>query len=34
MLAYNLLHDVWALPELTSGPPGRIQARRACVFLV
>ena len=29
MLAYNLLRDVWMLPELFSGPPGRIQARRA-----
>jgi hypothetical protein len=29
MLAYTLLRDVWTLPELLSGPPGRIQARRA-----
>lgn len=29
MLAYNLLRDIWTLPELSSGPPGRIQARKA-----
>lgn len=29
MLAYNLLHDVWTLPELLSGPPGCIEAHRA-----
>ena len=29
MLAYNLLRDVWTLPELSSGPPGRIEARRS-----
>ena len=29
MLAYNLLHDVWTLPELLSGPPGCIKAHRA-----
>jgi hypothetical protein len=28
MLAFNLLHDVWTLPELSLGPPGRIQACR------
>jgi hypothetical protein len=33
MLAYNLLRDVWTLPEISSGPPGRIQARQAlCIF--
>ena len=33
MLAYNLLCDVWILPELLSGPPGCIEARRAlCMF--
>ncbi|KAN0137688.1 hypothetical protein V8E53_004513 [Lactarius tabidus] len=33
MLAYILLCDVWTLPELPSGPPGRIQARQAlCIF--
>ncbi|TFY55061.1 hypothetical protein EVG20_g9459 [Dentipellis fragilis] len=28
-LAYNLLSDIWSLPELTSGSPGCIQARAA-----
>jgi hypothetical protein len=33
MLAYTLLHNVWTLPELPSGPPGHIQARKAlCIF--
>jgi hypothetical protein len=33
MLAYNLLRDVWTLSELSSGPPGRIQAQQAlCIF--
>ena len=29
MLAYNLLRDVWTLPELSSGPPGCIEAHRS-----
>ena len=28
-LAYGLLRDIWSLPALTCGPPGRIQARKA-----
>ncbi|KAH9003694.1 hypothetical protein EDB86DRAFT_2798425 [Lactarius hatsudake] len=27
LLAYTLLQDIWSLPRLTSGPPGRIKAR-------
>ncbi|KAH9011001.1 hypothetical protein EDB84DRAFT_1681136 [Lactarius hengduanensis] len=27
LLAYTLLRDIWSLPRLTSGPPGRIKAR-------
>ncbi|KAH9040244.1 hypothetical protein EDB84DRAFT_1647330 [Lactarius hengduanensis] len=27
LLAYTLLRDIWSLPQLTSGAPGRIKAR-------
>ena len=27
LLAYTLLRDIWSLPQLTSGAPGRIEAR-------
>ncbi|KAH8995049.1 hypothetical protein EDB86DRAFT_2804872 [Lactarius hatsudake] len=32
-LAYSLLRDIWSLPALTGGPPGRIQAREALRLL-
>jgi hypothetical protein len=32
-LAYMLLRDIWSLPVLSSGPPGRIQARGALQLL-
>ncbi|KAH9024681.1 hypothetical protein EDB85DRAFT_1870012 [Lactarius pseudohatsudake] len=32
-LAYMLLRDIWSLPVLSSGPPGRVQAREALRLL-
>ena len=33
ILAYSLLRDIWSLPALACGPPGRIQARKALRLL-
>ncbi|KAF8262083.1 hypothetical protein EI94DRAFT_1773276 [Lactarius quietus] len=33
LLAYTLLRDIWSLPQLTSGAPGRINTRESlCLF--
>ncbi|KAH9001811.1 hypothetical protein EDB86DRAFT_3074579 [Lactarius hatsudake] len=33
LLAYTLLRDIWSLPQLTSGAPGRIKARDSLCLL-